>query len=190
MRTEIVVALINGSVTLAGVLATQRLRASPPPTHRAADSPAISATDRVIYLPGGSETRSVPVRSSAAEPVRQPQSWVDNLARAFNPVWTAAQRLRPLRRRVRPWLAVILGFALGGIGIVLYFRTRTDVLAGVVLVAAAMALGIVVYVVTETALPWYAGAALPALYGYLRAQASNRALTLSSASPDAGGLSV
>jgi hypothetical protein len=179
MNTDVTVALINGAITLGGVVLTNRLRADPPPLQ------AGTGRSEVFYIPSQSSVHTVPsgpptVTGPPPRPQSRNEGSVDIIDRIFGPVWTAATRLRPLRRRVHPWLAAIIGYIFGGIGLALYFRSWTDVVAAVVLVLTGFALGVFVYVTTGVTLSFWAGAALPALYGYVRASASNRTYPVSS----------
>ena len=91
-------------------------------------------------------------------------------------VWRLLRRLPPLGERVRPWLAALAGYVLGGIGVALYFRTVPDLLAGLAFVlplGAASAGG-----PEDSGLAWWYWifAALSALYALLRAGSANRRL--------------
>lgn len=101
-------------------------------------------------------------------------STLSKLASLFDPVWTFMYKLRPLGRRTRPWLAAVIGFVFGGVGLSIYFRTLIDVgilLALVILVfLAQLVLGVVGF--------WWVGAAIASLYGFTRAESSNRRLAL------------
>jgi len=176
MNSDVTVTLINGAVTLGGIWLTKQL------AHR--DPAPTASRAGIVYTPSGSEVNTLSVRSHVAETAASPQSRQDSsvatIDRIFGPVWNAATRLRPLRRRVRPWLATVIGYVFGGIGLALYFRTWTDVIAAVALVLVGFVLGAVVYITTGVALSFWAAAALPALYGYVRASASNRTYPVSS----------
>ena len=102
----------------------------------------------------------------------------DRPARAWRLLW----RLSPLGERVRPWLAALAGYVLGGIGVALYFRTLPDLLAGLVFLlplGAASAGG-----QEESGLAWWYWifAALAAFYSLLRAGSANRRLDAETAS--------
>ena len=89
-------------------------------------------------------------------------------------------RLPPLPWRANPWTASLVGGPLLGFGIGGYFRTKADVVAGIVLMAP-LVIGVAVQSEGSTGSGWvnaivYANMALTAAYSYLRAVSSNRRL--------------
>jgi hypothetical protein len=89
----------------------------------------------------------------------------------------AVGALPTLRKPKKPGVAAAIGFLFGGIGLGLYFRSFIDFLLPL---AAAFAL-----VVTSSAIGsklasvgWLGGAALVGVYGFFRAQDSNRRLAM------------
>ena len=101
------------------------------------------------------------------------ESTLDRVASIFDPAWRLFYKLRPLRRRTRPWLAALLGFTFGGIGLILYLRTLVDFVVLAAIVLAAFAIN---YYLIPGA--WWVGAGITAFYGYLRSESSNRRLAL------------
>ena len=89
-------------------------------------------------------------------------------------------RLPVLDQRTPPWLAALLGYVLGGVGVALAFRTTPDILAGIVLL---IPLGLAS--TEESGLAWWywVFAALAALYALLRAETGNRRLDAEAARP-------
>ena len=86
-------------------------------------------------------------------------------------------RLPAPSSRARPWLAALVAYALGGLGIALYFRTTVDLLVGILFLlplgaASSNAPG------EDNALAWWYWlfAAAAALYALLRAEGANRRL--------------
>jgi hypothetical protein len=94
------------------------------------------------------------------------------LSSLFDPVWSFLYKLPPLGRRTRPWLAAVIGFAFGGIGLVFYFRKLADILVLATFVIAAGAIGAVV----DFGGWWWVLAGVASFYGFLRAESSNRRL--------------
>lgn len=103
----------------------------------------------LVWVPPGSTTR--------------PDGVVEKPYYLLNP-------LPPLPRPVNPWVALVLGFFLSGVGIALYFRTWIDLFASIVLVVVTV---LPVFLVdAATGVTYFTTAALPALYGFFRARAS------------------
>ena len=94
--------------------------------------------------------------------------------------WDVMSRLPPLPWRANPWTASLVGGPLLGFGIGGYFRTKADVVAGIVLMAPLI-IGVAVQSERSTGSGWvnaivYANMALTAAYSYLRAVSSNQRL--------------
>jgi hypothetical protein len=75
----------------------------------------------------------------------------------------------PTLRRTNPQWAAGIGFLFGGIGLAIYFRSFIDLIA-------PLAIAIVAAVFIGPAAGWLAGAVIAAIYGFSRAQDSNRRL--------------
>jgi len=125
-----------------------------------AEAPAQPAGNVVVV--GGAPPPAPPAR--ARVPIR---------GSVFDPVWTLMYRLSPFKRRKRPWLAALIGFAAGAIGLILYFRKLADLVALLVLLIA-MAVAAAVFDISS----WWPGAAIAGFYGFIRAESSNRRLEL------------
>ena len=85
--------------------------------------------------------------------------------------------LPPPSTRARPWLAALVAYALGGLGIAVYFRTTADLLVGILFLlplGAASSSG----PGEDATLAWWYWlfAAAAALYALLRAEGANRRL--------------
>jgi hypothetical protein len=76
-------------------------------------------------------------------------------------------------QRTPPWLAAVLGYVLGGVGVALAFRKVPDIVAGIVFL---LPLGLASS--EESGLAWWYWlfAALAAVYALLRAETGNRRL--------------
>lgn len=101
----------------------------------------------------------------------------------FHLPWRLVSRLPPIERERNPLLAATLGFAFGGLGPALYFRTQADVLIGLVLLAPLAFAGGDLSGgsgehTTGPSLPgWIWGfMALSSVYSFMRAHSSNRRL--------------
>ena len=81
----------------------------------------------------------------------------------------AVERLPTLSKSKKPGVAAFVGFAFGGIGLGLYFRSFIDFLLTIVA-------GLLVTVATSAALGWVTGAVIAGVYGFYRAQDSNKRL--------------
>lgn len=81
-------------------------------------------------------------------------------------LWTL---VAPVGRTTRPALAAVIGFAFGGIGLAIYFRTVVDLL-----VPVAITLGCLVVFDQTAALGWFFGAFVTSTYGYFRSAESNQ----------------
>ena len=92
------------------------------------------------------------------------------LSSSLDPVWSVMYKLPPLRRRTRPWLAAVIGFAAGGIGLSLYLRKWVDIAILLCIVIVAFLVGSLVDG------SWWVGAAVAAVYGFIRTESSNRRL--------------
>ena len=75
----------------------------------------------------------------------------------------------PTLRRTNEQLACAIGFLFGGIGLAIYFRSFVDLIAPI-------AIAIVAIAIIGPAGGWLAGAVIAAIYGFSRAQDSNRRL--------------
>jgi hypothetical protein len=89
----------------------------------------------------------------------------------------AVEALPTLRKPKKPGAAAAIGFLFGGIGLGLYFRSFIDFLlplaAAFALVLTSSALGSKL-----TSVGWLGGAALVGVYGFFRAQDSNKRLAV------------
>jgi hypothetical protein len=103
---------------------------------------------------------------------KERSSWTHRLSAFFDPAWSVMYKLPPLRGRKRPWLAAVIGFAFGGIGLSLYFRKLIDIAVLIIVIVVALVSGTVLHG------GWWLGAAIASFYGYLRAESSNRRLAL------------
>jgi hypothetical protein len=134
-----------------------------------------------IVLPPGVQLppRAQGLRGSAARRLR----------RAVDRAWNLMYHLPPLKWRASPWKATLSGL-LVGFGVAGYFRTRADVLVGLLLTIPVF---VAVAVSPETRAesesqssdfsgPWwayvltYTSMSLAGIYSYLRAVSSNRHL--------------
>ena len=95
----------------------------------------------------------------------------------MNTMTKICDALPPLRRRTRPNLACFVGFLTGGIGLAVYFRSFVDAI-----VVAALLITFALLYDTVSEFGVLPGLVLPALYGYFRAENSNRRLAETSAS--------
>lgn len=77
----------------------------------------------------------------------------------------------PVGRTTKPGLAAVIGFALGGVGLALYFRTLVDLL-----VPVAITLTCTVLFEQAATLGWFFGAFVTSTYGYFRSAESNQRL--------------
>jgi hypothetical protein len=84
-------------------------------------------------------------------------------------------RLAPLHKTKSPGAAAVLGFLLGGFGLGLYFRSFIDFLfpIALVIVASVMWSG---FANLDPQLGLLAGSIVASMWGYLRAENSNRRL--------------
>ena len=82
-----------------------------------------------------------------------------------------AESFPPLARRTDPMAALVIGLVFGGLGLGIYFRSFRDAVAPVLIVIVLAALfgstGGVMF-----------GAALAGVYGFQRAESSNRRLAV------------
>jgi len=95
--------------------------------------------------------------------------WTPNMHPPFLPV---------LGRRKRLGLAAVIGFLTGGIGLALYFRSIRDLFPVEVAVGLALVSSIVAGV-NPLYIEVTVAAVVGGLYGFLRAQSSNRRLAAS-----------
>ncbi|WP_375425863.1 hypothetical protein [uncultured Friedmanniella sp.] len=87
----------------------------------------------------------------------------------------------PVGRVTRPGLAAVIGFAFGGIGLAIYFRTLVDVL-----VPIALTVGCVLVFDQAAGFGWFFGALVSATYGYFRSGESNQRLGAAADRPAVG----
>jgi hypothetical protein len=116
------------------------------------------------------QTEIAALERGAEQPQTMHGAAIRKLSSSLDPAWSVMYKLPPLGRRTRPWLAAVIGFVAGGIGLSLYFRKWVDVLILVAMVIAAVLVG---YLVEGS---WWVGAAFAAVYGFIRAESSNRRL--------------
>jgi hypothetical protein len=83
--------------------------------------------------------------------------------------------LPTLRKEKKPGRAALIGFAFGGIGLGLYFRSFIDFLVPVATLVAVAAISKAAASGLASA-GWLGGAALAGVYGFYRAQDSNKRL--------------
>ena len=79
--------------------------------------------------------------------------------------------MQPLKQKKDPVVAAVLGFALGGLGLGLYFRSWTDFFMPILIWITIMVLGVPTGEVLLLTAPFFCAA-----YGYRRAKASNAKL--------------
>jgi hypothetical protein len=92
------------------------------------------------------------------------------------------ERLPPLKKRRRPNIACLVGFLFGGIGLAIYFRTFVDF----ILLLAFEAVALIMLGSSDPSyayLIYFLQCAIAGLYGFFRAETSNRMLEPAGGAP-------
>ncbi|HSC91398.1 MAG TPA: hypothetical protein VLB86_07080 [Gaiellaceae bacterium] len=173
------------TITVGGV--ARRVRTSRTDARAAAPKPPFSPTS-VSTLRPGTAAPATPAATSAAAPTVEPSARRGRLRRWVGGVWELIDGLPPLKRRASLWKATLIGSVGFGFGVAGYFRTRADVLIGLLLTTPFF-VGLPFTSATDTGEssgeptgPYWAYAlaytsmGLTGVYSYLRAVSSNRHL--------------
>jgi hypothetical protein len=168
LDSTLIAAALTATATIAAAwIATRSRRHGAPPEQRGP----------VIWLPAPRPQPPPP-----PGPLRRAGRWITSVAGAVDAgLWRLLNRLPPLKRRTKPWLAAVLGFLFGGFGVALYLRRSVDVIIGIVLLVPLSLAGSQLSTGQQAAdesLPawaWFVEGS-SAFYCYLRAVSSNRRL--------------
>ena len=168
LDSTLIAAALSAAATIAAAWIATRSRGRGAPTENRGPE---------IWLPGPRPEPPPPTG-----PLQRAGQRIRSVAGAIDAsLWRLLERLPPLKRRKKPWLAAVLGFLFGGFGVALYLRRSVDVVIGIVLLIP-LSLGGSQFDTGEQAadqsLPawiWFFQA-LSGLYCFLRATDSNRRL--------------